>query len=406
MLGEHDNALLDADEVTPQLGSRRLFSQLNAKVYLAHSAISPCSDPVLGRAGEVLASYAGGGVEAFPIWLEQRDRLKEKLAQLIDAAGPADLGLLPNTSTGVIAIAQGLSWKPKQRVLVFEGEFPTNVTPWQQAARDFDLELRLLPLAPWHESVDHGLTQLETELKRGARLVAVSSVQFQTGLAMPLVQVGELCQQYGAELFVDGIQGCGVVPLSVREAHIDYLSCGSHKWLMGPEGAAFLYVNPERVSSLTPRHVAWLSHEEPVKFLFEGPGELRYDRPLRKQADVFEVGAPNTVGFAGLEVALDLLLELGISTIFEHVSAYLDALEAELLQRGFESLRRPWGRSGILSVRRPGLGLPALVAALSERGVIVTHPDGVLRFAPHWPNSRDELVIVLEALDQVLEQST
>ncbi len=234
------------------------------------------------------------------------------------------------------------------------------------------------------------------------RLVAVSAVQFQTGLHMPLQALASLAHAHDAELFVDGIQAVGALPLDVAALGIDYLSCGGHKWLMGLEGCGFLYVAPHRVKALIPRIAGWLSHVDPLGFLFEGPGQLRYDRPVRARADFVEAGAPNTLGLAALQASVGLLQQLGVPTIQAHVQAYHDVLEPALIARGFASLRAPdpAARSSILSARPPeGLTDQQVVAHLAAHGVAVTNPDGIVRFSPHWPNGLHELEIVLEALD-------
>jgi hypothetical protein len=43
-----------------------------------------------------------------------------------------------------------------------------------------------------------------------------------------------------------------------------------------------------------------------------------------------------------------------------------------------------------------------LASALRERRIIAATPDGLLRFAPHFPNSRAEIPLVLGALDEAL----
>jgi cysteine desulfurase/selenocysteine lyase len=97
-------------------------------------------------------------------------------------------------------------------------------------------------------------------------------------------------------------------------------------------------------------------------------------------------------------------LELGVDSIFAHVSAYANALNAGLVARGFESARatHPRGRSAIVSVRHPRFEAATIAAELGERGVSCTMPEGYLRFAPHWPNSHDELPKVLETMDETL----
>ncbi len=394
-----------SDPSPPALGDRSLFPDLEPAVYLNHAAVSPPSSAVRAAVREVLDAYARQGVGAVMRWVEQRERLKQRLAALIGAA-PSDLGLVANTTTGVLDVALCLPWRPGQGVVVFDGEFPTNVTPWQQAARTFDLRLHRLPLSGFGDGSGDGLARVEATLAAGGvRLIAVSAVQFQTGLGMPLAQLSALAHAHGAQLFVDGIQAVGVVPIDVRAQGIDYLAAGSHKWLMGLEGCGFLYVAPERAGALVPRIAGWLSHEEPLSFLFDGPGHLRYDRPVRASADFVEVGAPNTAGFAALEASVALLSELTIPAIHAHVQAYHDALEPGLIARGFRSLRAsaPGARSGILSARPPeALDDRAVVAGLADHGVAVTNPDGIVRFSPHWPNGLHEIPAILSALDALL----
>jgi len=393
-------------DLAARLGDRSLFPDLAARAYLNHAAISPPSVAVRRAVEEVLADQARRGVSAHLPWRERREGLRAKLAQLLDADA-ADIGFVPNTTRGVTDMALCLPWERGDRVVLFDGEFPTNVTPWQRAAELFEVSIAWLPLAPWARDHGEGLAELELELRRGVRLVAISAVQFQSGLRMPLEKMAALCHAHGAELFVDGIQACGGVPLSLRQSGVDYLSSGGHKWLMGLEGTGFLYVRADRVARLRPHVAGWLGHEGGLAFLLEGPGHLRYDRPIKRSVTFVEGGATNVVGYAALEASVDLIASLGVDAIFAHVSAYLDALEPALVERGCRSLRvaEPEGRSCILGVLPPdGVDVIALQKALSARGIATTTPDGVLRFAPHWPNHADEIPLILAALDESLRE--
>ena len=284
-------------------------------------------------------------------------------------------------------------------MLLFAGEFPSNVTPWIQAARAFGLEPRMLELAGFGDGSGLGLERLAEELRRGVRLVAVSAVQFQTGLRMPLGEIGRLCHALGAELFVDGIQAVGAGPLDLSE--VDYLVAGGHKWLLGIEGAGLVYVAPGPLERLVPRLVGWLGHEEGLRFLFEGPGHLKVDRPFKQDASVLEPGVSSAAGFAALEASVGLLAELGLETIHDHLQACHDALEPRLQALGWCSLRAqdPAARSGTLSFLPPaGVDLVSLPERLAAEGVAVTIPDGCLRLSPHWPNDLEEVPRVVAAL--------
>lgn len=384
-----------------RLGDRRLFPRLREGVYFNHAGVSPASSLVEAAVSELVVGYAREGIGAIGAWIGQRERIRAGLARLVGGSA-AEIALTEGTTAGVRDIAFSLPWQRGDRVVLFEGEFPANVTPWEQAARTFDLELVRLPL---HGFVDgSGLSDVEQAIGGGARLIAVSAVQFSTGLRMPLEELAGLAHAAGAELFVDGIQALGVVPLDAPALGIDYLVAGAHKWLMGLEGCGFAWVAPGREASLVPRMAGWLSHEDPVDFLFKGAGHLRSDRPIRRRADMLEGGARNAVGFAALEAGLAPIEALSVPAVFEHVSGLLDTLEAGLVGRGWVSLRSPGaaGRSGILSVLPPrGEDVLRWKAGLEAAGISVALPDGRLRFSPHWMNSAEQVDEVIAVVDRL-----
>jgi selenocysteine lyase/cysteine desulfurase len=391
--------------VEARVGDRTLFPDLEGAAYLAHAAISPLSLPVRERIAEVANDYGRGGMAGFARWAPRLRQVRQQLATVISAE-PCEIAFVANTTQGVIDIAFGLPWRKGDRVVLFDGEFPANVTPWQQAAEEFGLELCWLSLDAFHRSVDEGLAELERALDRGVRVVAVSAVQYKTGLRMPLPEMAALCHKYGAEIFVDAIQALGATPVDVSLG-IDYLSSGSHKHLMGPEGAGFLYVAERCASTLKPRLAGWLGHEDPAAFLMGDEPRLRYDNPLQRGAQALETGTSNVIGLAALGASIELLSQLGVPAIHAHVGTYIDLLEAGLSERGFRSHRAKATalRSTLLGVTVPeDVKLSKLGAALRHRGVVCNTPDGLMRFAPHWPNAHDEVPEVLAIMDEALAE--
>ncbi len=389
--------------ISAHLGSRALFPDLQPVAYLNHAAISPPSSLVIAEIQKALSDYSRHGVQAFLRWDEQRTALRKEFGELIGAL-PNEIGFISNTTSGVSHVALSFPWRSGDRVVLFQGEFPANVTPWQRAAELFDLELCFL--SPAEFETERGLSSLRAELERGVRLVAASVVQFQTGLRMPIRSMGRLCHEFGAQLFVDAIQACGAVPLNVADDHIDYLSTGSHKWLMGMEGAGFLYVRQEHRPALRPYTAGWLSHTHATDFLFMGAGHLKTDRELRPDAAVFEGGTQSLLALAALGATVPLLRQMGPLAIFDHVSNYLDRLEEGLLELGFRSLRATnrERQSTLLCVVPPEYTTTAFVAGeLRRAGVSVATPDGNLRFSPHFPNGLGEIPHVLTAVEAALD---
>ena len=308
--------------VEPKLGERALFPDLEGTAYLAHAAISPLSIPVRERIAEVASDYGRGGMAGFVSWAPRLRQVRQDLATFIGAE-PGEVAFVANTTQGVIDIAFGLPWRKGDRVVLFDGEFPANVTPWQQAAEEFGLELCWLSLDAFHRSVDEGLAELERVLDRGVRIVAVSAVQYKTGLRMPLAEMAALCHKYGAEIFVDAIQALGATPVDVSWG-IDYLSSGSHKHLMGPEGAGFLYVAERCAANLKPRLAGWLGHKDPVGFLIGDEPRLSYDNPLKSGAHAPETGTDHGIGLAAVGISIGAAIGVALGLNISRVTAFIE----------------------------------------------------------------------------------
>jgi selenocysteine lyase/cysteine desulfurase len=223
---------------------------------------------------------------------------------------------------------------------------------------------------------------------------------------MPIARIAQLCHAHGAQLAVDAVQALGSVPFDVQALDVDYAAAGSHKWLMGVDGAGVLYVRKEHLSQLSPAFAGAFSHVD-AELIFAAAGELRYDRPLRDEARVFEGGMLSSVGISALAASVPLLLALGPERIYAHVNGYLDALEAGLIERGFQSLRavdreRRSCTLGVLPPSAAKLSASRMATNLAAHGVVCSGPDGVLRFAPHFANALAEVSGVLAAVDKVL----
>lgn len=396
------------DHRRPALGDRALFPDLEAKAYLSHAAISPASSRVQAAVASMLDVQARLGQAVFPEAEALRERVRTKLAALLGTAAE-NVALVSGTSHALSHLALCFPWRAGDNLVLFRGEFPANVTPWCAVAQQYGLQVHWLSLDGGEGDPDRVLGPLEERLKQGARLVAVSAVQFQSGLRMPLAEMASLCHRYGAEIAVDAIQAAGVVPFETDAWGLDYVAGGAHKWLMGIEGAGYLVVRPDRVRAMNPVTAGWLSHERPIEFLLGGSERLDYERPLVDTARLFETGSGSVLGCAALEAGMDAILELGVAAIYEHVARYLDELERGLEARGLVHSRARYsaGRSGILSLRVPaGIELGAVALGLRARGIACGTPDGWLRFAPHFPNALGEVPEVLAALDASLADAS
>jgi cysteine desulfurase/selenocysteine lyase len=370
------------------------FPDRAARAYLNHAAVGPL--PAVARAAvlEALTEQGAHGSAAIGPWLGRLELGRAAIADLLGVAAP-DVAYIPNTSTGVHAVAHGTIWAPGDRIVLFRGEFPANVLPWLRAAERHDLGVDWIDADAFQGPSGDGLAQLETTLRAGrVRIVAVSAVQFQTGLRMPVSELGRLAHAHGARVFVDAIQALGASPLDLD--HADFLAAGGYKWLMGPQGSGVFWARPDAWASLTPELTGWLSQTDPLRFLGGEPGAMVYNKPWRLGPPTLEGATMPFAAHLGLAASVALLrARMGTAdAVFDHVQPLLDRAEQALTAAGWRSRRAEAKdqRSTLLCLRPPpGVEVGATVARLADAGIVVGSPDGHLRVAPSWPTSPDEI---------------
>jgi len=343
-------------------------------LYLNHAAVGPWPRRTVDAVSRFARENANRGAADYQSWSETQGRLRARLADLINAPSPADIALAKNTSEGLSTIAYGLDWRPGDNVVGILQEFPSNRIVWESLS-DLGVEYRQLDLYASLKPED----ELMALCDERTSLVAVSSVQYARGLRLNLERLGNFCRDRDILFGVDAIQSLGVVPFDLMRTKADFVVADGHKWMLGPEGIALLYVNPSVRPLLRLHQYGW--------HMVEQRGDFdRLDWVPASDATRFECGSPNMLGVHALDASLSLLLEVGIDRIQTAVAERM-ALLIELIDRsGFELLspRDPERRAGITTFRIPGVDNQAIYQELMARGVICARRGGGIRFSPHF----------------------
>jgi selenocysteine lyase/cysteine desulfurase len=225
---------------------------------------------------------------------------------------------------------------------------------------------------------------------------------------MPVAELARVAHDHGALIAVDTIQKAGAMPVDLSAEGVDFAYGGGHKWLLGTDGAGWLYVSKSARAELSDAMIGWLSMEDPVDFLFE-PGRLGRPRRAVEQPRAQEGGSSSSAAVFALLEGVRLCREADPARTFAWTQRLHDAVEPRLLELGFGSERaeRPELRSATLSLRPPsGVSLRRLQAALLARGVVLTTPDGRLRLAPHFFSTMAEAELLLDAMPAALAEAT
>ena len=370
---------------------RREFPVTGKYIFLDHAGVAPMSLRVKTAIETLLAESTEGGAFHYPSWAQWVVEIRQACARLINA-GPDEIAFVKSTSHGLSIVAQGLDWRPGDNVLIYEKEFPSNIYPWLNL-RSRGVDVRTIPSRDGRIEM-HDIERL---MDARTRLLAISSVQYSNGFRIDLQKVGARCREKQVLFCVDAIQSLGLIPMAVRDCHIDFLSADAHKWLLGPEGIGIFYCRKGLAEQLSPPLMGWKS----VK------NEFEFDRPelrLKTNALRFEEGSMNLMGIIGLGAALDLLFEVGVEHIEERVLDLGDLIIQEAVKRGYRVLTPGERHERGGNITFSGDFDPAAMqCALREKRIMVNARGGGIRVSPHFYNTGEDIAgffIAMEGLER------
>jgi len=352
-------------------------------IYLNHAAVAPLVRPAAEAMQRLADDATRHGSFHYDGWLKTYDELRRAAAKLINCT-PEEIALLKNTSERISTIAMGLDWRAGDRIIAFKEEFPANQYPWRR------LETNGVKIE-WLSATDP--LDLIDEAAKGAKLLALSFVQYLTGHRAALKAIGEICRRRGVIFVVDAIQGLGAFPVDVQAAHIDALASDGHKWLLGPEGCAILYISSALQERVKPVEFGWTNVAGYEDYASR-------DMTLRADAGRYECGTLNTIGCYGLRASIEFLLDVGIENIAPVVQSLGDRIAEGVVARGYELLgkRTPETGAGIVSFRKAGVDSAGLTGRLRERRITAAARAGWIRTSPHFyiaPAEIDEFLAQL-----------
>lgn len=357
---------------------RKLFPVTMQKIYMNHAGISPFSTRVTDKLDCYIDDRSFGNIDSYPLVNEMRNQTRELIAKMINARAE-QIAFITNTSEGFNHLVNGLRWKAGDQIILTDYEFPSNIYPFKNLQR-FGVEIVLVP----NRDGQIFLEDIEQRITAHTRLLSISYVEFSNGFRNDLEAIGKICKEKGIIFSVDGIQGLGGLPLDVEKCQIDFLSNGGHKWLMGPMGAAFMYIADALFEKITPAYTGWLAVDDAWNF-------FDYRLEFLPDARRFEYATANFMGITGLSAALELLNEIGLPNIEQHLLKIGGYMVERLEQLGmiFKGSRDRKRWSGIYSFA--GRETDKLFQYLLSKNIVCALRNGMIRVSPHFYNINEEI---------------
>jgi selenocysteine lyase/cysteine desulfurase len=390
--------------------SPKLLSEIRAQfpgavrsIYLdtsAHGLMPSGAREAVGRYIEDCINE--GGTKA--TMRDTLDRVRTKFARLIGAS-PDEIAIVKNVSEGINAILTALSWQAGDNaVLCTELEHPNAIYALYNMRDRAGIEVKSVAPTP---ELTVSTDAIANAIDGRTRIVIVSTVAYATGGRTDIEALARVCARRNVLLLVDGAQSIGVLHFDVTRTPVDALVVGASKFLCGPSGFGFLYVRRDRAQSLRPGSLARYgvdmgdAHESQ-----HGGAAYR----LMPGARRFEGGSFNYAGANATEAALDLIGDVTVTVIEQHVLAL-----ASRLRSGLAELRLPLiggaapERPSQIVVVAPGAGgetmplpLSDLHRSLTSKGVKLSMRHGRLRLAFHLYNAAEDVTKTLSLVSDHL----
>ncbi len=361
----------------------------NGIIYFNHAATGPFCSPVVNRLTNLLIEKSENNIDDFDSFVKVAEETKTLLAELINCDVDR-IAFVDNTTNGLNILAQSIDWKKGDRILLNDIEFPANVYPF--------LNLNRIGVEVDFVKSENGIVtadQIINSIKPETKLVSVSFVQFLSGYKVDLEKIGNYCRANNIIFSVDGIQGIGAMRIDVKKCKVDFLSCGTQKWLLGMQGLAFIYVDEEFQKKIFPANVGWLSVENAWNL-------LDYKLDLKTSANVFQGGTLNTFGIYAFNSSLTLFKDFGFDNVDSEVLSNTKYFITKLKSIGLDCVLSNCTEDELAGIVTIKVKDPEkLFNELGKKKIFGSLREGLIRFAPHFYNTNHEIERVIEELQKI-----
>ena len=375
---------------------RALFDIPDNVAYLNCAYQSPLMNSVVAAGEEAARLKRRPWDVTPPDFFTLPDRGRELFARII-GAGRDDIAIVPAISYGMAIAALNIKVSQGQEILVLEDQFPSNVYPWREKARESGGRVVTVPRPAPNRGENAPQAWTPSILQAiGPRtaIVALPHCHWTDGSLIDLVAVGEKVRREGAALVLDVAQSAGVLPIDVKVIQPDYLVAVTYKWLMGPYSLGFTYIAPHRRDG-RPVEQTWAGRKGAEDFarLVDyqdewAPAVQRMDMGERAQFHLMPMAI----------AAMEQILDWGVDNIALTLAAKTRGIAQRAAELGLESVPADRRAGHFIGLKFPG-GVPGhLLDRLFEQKIYVSARGDSMRVTPHLYNTDHDVDRLMAAL--------
>jgi selenocysteine lyase/cysteine desulfurase len=379
------------------LGNQReLFDIPDDVAYLNCAYMSPLLNSVVEAGKQAVACKQQPWNITSGDFFDVPDRARALFAEMI-GADSNDIAIVPAVSYGMAVASLNIELAAGQEVLVLQDQFPSNVYPWFEKAKQCRACMVTIPRTG--DGGSQSLTErILDAINPQTAIVALPHCHWIDGDEINLVAVGKAARSVGAALVLDVTQSTGVMPIDVKQVQPDFLVAASYKWLLGPYSLGFLYVAPDRQSG-RPLEYNWTHRKGAEDFA----RLVDYQDEFAAGARRFDMGERSQLHLLPMAItALEQILAWGVSNIAATLAVKTRSIAERAEQLGLTTSAENRRSPHYLGLQFPG-GMPeGIHQQLADHHVHVSIRGDRMRVTPHVYNNDADIDRLIETLRAVL----
>ena len=367
----------------------------SSRIHLNNAGLAPISKPARDKLCLWADRFYQDGYFSDAEYAAACEDVRHDLALLIGCS-PSRVAFFSSTAVAISQVAFSFPLGPRDEVLMFDQEYGSNLFPWREACLRSGALLRLVPSGPY---LSAPLDALLRVISAKTRVVAISSVQYQSGAIADLRGLVEVCRDRGIFVCVDAMQSIGLMPMHMDSLCLDAVAGGSHKWLTSPVGVGYLGVSERLANLLKPQSIGAQSYgscDLPTQDVCE----------LKVNLSRLEPGSKASAEIIAFGASVKIIQHTGVVNILAEVERLANRLALGLVRADYRLLSTHGQgepvRGSIVnfspsakSKRKSNL---EIIDALNHVGIRAVIRGGGVRLSPHAFNGDVDIEAALFAL--------
>lgn len=373
---------------------RELFPLKKDYIYLNNGTVGPSPYPVIEAVHRGMMA-----TDEYGKYKHGKETLKS-LASFVGAS-KEEIAYTHNVTEGINIACWGVPLKRRDEVIMTTHEHVGNALPWLNRMKQDGIVIRTFTPAATADETLHRVKQL---INKKTRVIAVPHIPCTQGQVLPIKDICLIAQKDNIHTFIDGAHGPGMLPIDVKDIGCDvYISCG-HKWMLGPKGTGFIYVNRSFQDTLVPMYVGGSAASWELS-----DDEVRID-DYANDAHRYSGGTQNSGLLDGLVATVDFMQHIGVQNVYDRIKHLGQYTQEQLLTIGSKvKLLTPTEEEsycGINSFTIDGVNSKDFYSICSKAGIRVRYvPESDLhcvRVSTHIYNNTDDIDALIAQVKNVV----